>query len=85
MKRKGIDYLIALLIAALASLMSYGIFSIFGFTDYKLLRKVYFFLVLLFQWYLPIVVLLKIYGGINQAENDFFDAIKAKQDAAKTP
>jgi uncharacterized membrane protein len=79
---KYLHYLILLIVAAALAMISFGVFSFFGFVNFGFWRKLHFFGVLLVQMYVPMVCLWVIYTISNKAEARYYDEMKKKTEFA---
>jgi hypothetical protein len=77
------NYLLLLAVAVAFSFLSYGIYSLFGFTDYATLRKIGFLLVILGQTFLPMLILFIIHERSLKAENQYLESLKNRAEAEK--
>lgn len=80
---KYINYLLVLLLALVMSFISYGVFSFFGFTEFRMIRKGFFLLVIFIQYALPFAALYWIYDTSTKAEAKYNEDLKSGAEAAK--
>ncbi len=80
---KYINYLLVLLLALIMSLISYGVFSFFGFTEFRMIRKGFFLAVIFIQYALPFAAFYWIYDTSTKAEKDYHEDLKRQAEEAK--
>lgn len=77
------SYLIVLVIAIVMGFLSFGLFAMFGFTNFGFWRKAAFLAVLTLQSLIPLAALYFIYEIKVKAEADFEDQYKAEKTASR--
>lgn len=79
---KHFNYIVAAIVAILMSFVSYGIFSLFGFTNFPTFwLKLGFYGVLLLQLFVPIALLTILYEQFLKAERESLDEARASAPA----